>query len=52
MCELMMGLNGNYETVISERTKFSENYSSYLELRRATTPIYYTTENGNIIEVK
>lgn len=52
VCELMMGLNGNYETVILERTKFSENYSSYLELRRTTSPIYYTTENGNIIEVK
>jgi 3-deoxy-D-manno-octulosonate 8-phosphate phosphatase (KDO 8-P phosphatase) len=51
-CELMMGLNGNYETVIAERTKFSETYKAYLELRRATVPVYYTTDNGSVIEVK
>lgn len=51
-CELMMGLNGNYETVISERVKFSETYSDYLTLRRATTPLYYTSENGAVVEVK
>lgn len=50
--ELMMGLNGNYEAVISERAKFSESYSSYLALRKATTPVYYTTDNGSIVEVK
>lgn len=51
-CELMMGLNGNYETVISERVKFSETYSDYLTLRRATTPLYYTSENGAVVEAK
>lgn len=51
-CELMIGLNGNYETVITERKNFSEVYTSYLNLRRATTPIYYTTANGVVVEVK
>lgn len=52
VCELMMGLNGNYETVIAERTKFSDVYSAYLALRKATNPVYYTTDNGSIVEVK
>jgi len=51
-CELMIGLNGNYDTVISERTKFSESYKSYLELRKATTPTYYTSQDGDVVEVK
>lgn len=52
VCELMMGLNGNFETVIGERTKFSESYKAYLELRKATNPLYYTTDNGNIVEIR
>lgn len=51
-CELMMGLNGNYETVIYERVKFSDTYAAYLALRKATTPVYYTSDNGGVIEVK
>ncbi len=51
-CELMIGLSGNYETVISERVKFSEVYSAYLALRKATTPVYYTSDNGGVVEVK
>ena len=49
-CELMIGLHSNFETVISERVKFSETYAAYLALRKATTPIYYTSENGAVVE--
>lgn len=51
-CELMIGLNGNYDMVISERANFASSYKSYLELRKATTPIYYTSQDGEVIEVK
>lgn len=51
-CELMIGLNGNYEAVITERKNFSEVYASYLSLRKATAPIYYTNVNGVVSEVK
>jgi 3-deoxy-D-manno-octulosonate 8-phosphate phosphatase (KDO 8-P phosphatase) len=51
-CELLIGLNGNYNEVITERKKFSETYSNYLTLRKATVPIYYTSDNGNIVEFK
>jgi len=51
-CELMIGLNGNYEAAITERKNFSEVYASYLALRKATTPVYYTTIDGVVSEVK
>jgi 3-deoxy-D-manno-octulosonate 8-phosphate phosphatase (KDO 8-P phosphatase) len=51
-CELLIGLNGNYNEVITERKNFSETYSKYLALRKTTIPIYYTIDNGNIVEVK
>lgn len=50
-CELLIGLNGNYETVISERAKFSNAYKSYLELRKQTAPVYYTSENQVVTAV-
>lgn len=51
-CELMIGLNGNYETVVTERKNFSDVYASYLALRKATMPVYYTTIDGVVSEVK
>lgn len=50
-CELMIGLNGNYEQVITERKNFSETYSNYLALRKSTIPVYYTSQDSKIIEV-
>lgn len=51
-CELLIGLNGNYNDVVTERKNFSETYSKYLALRKATTPVYYTTDNGAVVEIK
>jgi 3-deoxy-D-manno-octulosonate 8-phosphate phosphatase (KDO 8-P phosphatase) len=50
-CELLMGLNGNFNEVITERKIFSQTYSNYLALRKATTPIYYTFQDGKVVEV-
>jgi len=50
-CELMIGLSGNYDLVISERANFSSSYKSYLELRKAIVPIYYTSIEGKVAEV-
>jgi 3-deoxy-D-manno-octulosonate 8-phosphate phosphatase (KDO 8-P phosphatase) len=49
--ELLIGLNANFNEVITERKNFSESYSNYLALRKATTPIYYTTQEGIVVEV-
>ena len=51
-CELLMGLNGNFNEVITERKNFSETYSKYLAMRKATTPTYYTSQDGGVVEVK
>ena len=51
-CELLIGLNGNYNEVITERKNFSEIYAGYLALRKATVPAYFTTLNGEIVESK
>lgn len=51
-CELLMGLNGNFNEVITERKNFSETYSKYLVLRKTTVPIYYTSQEGEVVEVK
>jgi 3-deoxy-D-manno-octulosonate 8-phosphate phosphatase (KDO 8-P phosphatase) len=50
-CELMIGLNGNYEQVITGRKNFSETYCNYLALRKSTIPVYYTSQDSKIIEV-
>lgn len=50
--ELLIGLNGNYNEVITERKNFSALYASYLKLKKETNPIYYTTQNGEIVESK
>ncbi len=51
-CELLIGLNGNYNEVVTERKNFSETYSKYLGLRKAIIPVYYTSTNGEVVEVK
>lgn len=50
--ELLIGLNGNYNEVITERKNFSDVYTSYLNLRKATNTLYYTTLEGEIVESK
>lgn len=52
VCELLIGLNGNYNEVVTERKNFSETYSNYLALRKTIAPVYYTTTNGEVVEVK
>lgn len=49
-CELLMGLTGNFEKVISERVAFSDDYNNYLTLKKTIEPVYYTTKDGLIIK--
>lgn len=50
-CELLIGLQGNFDKTISERMQFSEEYSLYLQQRKATIPVYFTTENKVVVTV-
>lgn len=49
--ELLMGLTGNFDKTITERMTYSDEYAAYLSLRKATTPQYYTTQDGEVVEV-
>lgn len=50
-CELLIGLNGNYDEVITQRKQFSESYTHYLSLRKAITPNYFMLNNGEVEEI-
>ncbi len=47
-CELLIGLHGNYEDVVTQRKQFSENYSHYLNLRKEVNTTFYFSEEGTI----
>jgi 3-deoxy-D-manno-octulosonate 8-phosphate phosphatase (KDO 8-P phosphatase) len=48
-CELLMGLNGNYDSCMDERKDFTEVYRAYLSLRQAQETNYFTIENTKVI---
>lgn len=49
-CELLIGLNQNYNQVMDERKDFSAVYANYFKQRQATQTSFFTIENGDIIE--
>jgi len=49
-CELLMGLMGNYDQVVSARINFSDLYRKYFVLRQEGKTRFYTSENGIISE--
>ncbi|MBD78360.1 MAG: phosphatase [Crocinitomicaceae bacterium] len=50
-CELLMGLNGQYNRVIQERVDFSADYQEYLNERNKPATTFYTIgKTGVIIE--
>ncbi len=49
-CEMIIGLNDNYEETIQHRVEFSSEYQSYLKDRSNITPSYYTHDEKGIIE--
>jgi 3-deoxy-D-manno-octulosonate 8-phosphate phosphatase (KDO 8-P phosphatase) len=50
ICELIMGLNKDYETVLNERIAFSEKYQTYLEERNNIVSKFYHKSDKRIIE--
>ena len=47
-CELLMGLNGNFDEVVSNRTDYSKTYNDYLLLRRAVKTELFSVKDGTI----
>lgn len=48
--ELLMGVNGNFDQVISTRKDYTEKYSKYIELRKKTETKFYTVQNNLVQE--
>lgn len=49
-CEMLIGLTGSYDDILSERTKFSKNYSDYFNQRQSVETKNYTMSNEKIIK--
>jgi len=49
ICELAIGLNGNYEQTLSERMRFSKTYQQYLEERNRAIPLFFEGKTGVIL---
>jgi len=50
-CELMIGLQGLYDKVITERMVFSPGYKKYIDLRNIIPTSFYTKQNDSVVEL-
>lgn len=50
LCELIVGLSGNFVQTIEERVKFSENYEAYHDLKEEIEAKFYHKVDKKIIE--
>lgn len=48
MTELLIGLNGNYDDVLSARKNYSSDYQSYMQDRKKIKPDFYTLSENTI----
>jgi 3-deoxy-D-manno-octulosonate 8-phosphate phosphatase (KDO 8-P phosphatase) len=51
-CEMLIGLTGNYNEVIENRTNFSATYKDYINQRQATSTTIFSIKNNEIFEDK
>lgn len=48
ICELAIGLNGNYNQTVTERMNFSSSYQSYLKERNNSESLFFEGKTGEI----
>ena len=48
ICELVIGLKGNYEQTINERIHFTEAYQNYLDEKNSKVTSYFEGKSGEI----
>ncbi len=48
ICELIIGLNKNYNQTISQRMKFTDTYQRYLTKRNSATPLFFEGKTEKI----
>ncbi len=51
-CELMTGLNDNYDHVLQERIAYSEEYLEYLDAREKRKTSFYSAKDNKITHLK
>lgn len=51
MCELMIGLQGNYTEVVDKRSQFTDEYARYFDARNQRPTAFYTKEGNQIVKV-
>lgn len=49
ICELLIGLNRNYDNVITHRKDFTETYKDYLSKRQNINNLLYTLQDTSIV---
>lgn len=49
--ELLISLQGNFEEVITKRKNFDTDYNNYLSQRKNTTPQFFASQNGQIVDM-
>ena len=50
VCELILGISGDFSEAIDNRVKFSKKYHIYISKRNAVSTAFYTKKDGIIIE--
>ncbi len=50
VCELMLGLQGNFEEVVDKRSQFADEYATYFEGRNRRIPTFFTKETDGIVQ--
>ncbi|HYG14716.1 MAG TPA: phosphatase [Bacteroidia bacterium] len=50
-CELIMSLNGNFDTILSNRLSFAPNYAEYFAKRLEVKPRKFSKHGDGIVEV-
>jgi 3-deoxy-D-manno-octulosonate 8-phosphate phosphatase (KDO 8-P phosphatase) len=48
ICELVLGMNDMFETVLEHRLSFSDTYKTFLKQRNEIMPVFYINENYEI----
>lgn len=51
-CEMIMGINGNFDNIIKNRKDYSEHYLDYLQKRNYTPTQFKTLIDGGLVEIK
>jgi 3-deoxy-D-manno-octulosonate 8-phosphate phosphatase (KDO 8-P phosphatase) len=49
ICELLLGLSGMYETVVSKRSAYDAQYARYIETRNQIPTMFFTREAEGIV---